>query len=115
MRGGASAEAGPADAVSTVRTRRSNEKRRGVFIAWGSVRDRDCQIKHLDDDRLADLRRRAVPAIAAYRDGGCVPHELPRDVVVEMMAFLATGPVDGRNRGIVSNNASRRATENPRA
>ena len=25
---------------------------------------------------LADVRRRAVPAIAAYRDGGCIPHEL---------------------------------------
>src|SRR3954447_5724023 len=38
----------------------------------------------LDDDVLADRRRRAVPAIAASRDGGCVPHELPQDVVVEM-------------------------------
>ena len=37
---------------------------------------------------------RAVPAIAAYRDGGCVPHELPPDVLVEMMAFLAGTPVD---------------------
>ena len=49
----------------------------------------------LDADVLADLRRRAVPAIAAYRDGGCVPHELPRDVVVEMMAFLAGTPLEG--------------------
>ena len=48
-----------------------------------------------DDEELADLRRRAVPAIAAYRDGGCVPHELPRDVVVEMMAFLAGTPLEG--------------------
>ena len=48
----------------------------------------------LDDDELADVRRRAVPAIAAYRDGGCVPHELPEDVVVEMMAFLAGTPLD---------------------
>ena len=32
---------------------------------------------------------RALPAIAAYRDGGCAPHELPRDVLLEMMAFLA--------------------------
>ena len=48
----------------------------------------------LDDDVLADLRRRAVPAIAAYRDGGCVPHELPEDVVVEMFAFLAGTPLD---------------------
>jgi 4-hydroxyacetophenone monooxygenase len=48
----------------------------------------------LDDDVLADVRRRAVPAIAAYRDGGCVPHELPEEVVVEMFAFLAGTPLD---------------------
>src|SRR5437588_3682884 len=46
--GAASAEAGPADPVSMVRTRRSMENRRDVFIAWGSVRDRACQIKDLD-------------------------------------------------------------------
>ena len=49
----------------------------------------------LDDDVIADLRRRALPAIAAYRDGGCIPHELPRDVVVEMFAFLAGTPLEG--------------------
>ena len=38
---------------------------------------------------------RAVPAIAAYRDGGCIPHELSRDVLVEMMAFLAGKPLEG--------------------
>ena len=55
--GAASAEAGPADPASAARTRRSTEKRREVFIAWGSVRDRDCQIKHLDDDRLAESEK----------------------------------------------------------
>ncbi len=36
----------------------------------------------------AEVRRRALPAIAAYRDGGCVPHELSRELLLEMMAFL---------------------------
>ena len=49
----------------------------------------------LDDEELADIRRRAVPAIAAYRDGGCIPHEPSRDVLVEMMAFLAGKPLEG--------------------
>ncbi|HEY6428193.1 MAG TPA: NAD(P)-binding protein, partial [Acidimicrobiales bacterium] len=49
----------------------------------------------LDDEQVADIRRRAVPAIAAYRDGGCVPQELSRDVLVEMMAFLAGKPLEG--------------------
>ena len=49
----------------------------------------------LDEEERADIRRRAVPAIAAYRDGGCIPHELPRDVLVEMMAFLAGKPLEG--------------------
>jgi len=49
----------------------------------------------LDAEQLADLRRRAVPAIAAYRDGGCVPHVLSHGLVVEMMAFLAGAPLEG--------------------
>ena len=49
----------------------------------------------LDGEDLAAIRRRAVPAIAAYRDGGCLPYELPRDHVVEMMAFLAGTPLEG--------------------
>jgi 4-hydroxyacetophenone monooxygenase len=43
----------------------------------------------------ADIRRRALPAVIAYRDGGCEPHELPREVLQEMMAFLAAKPVTG--------------------
>jgi 4-hydroxyacetophenone monooxygenase len=43
----------------------------------------------------ADIRRRALPAIVAYRDGGCEPHALPHDVLQEMMAFLAAKPVTG--------------------
>src|SRR4051794_27996955 len=49
----------------------------------------------LTEEQLADVRRRAVPAIAAYRDGGCVPKELSQAVVEEMMAFLALRPLEG--------------------
>jgi 4-hydroxyacetophenone monooxygenase len=49
----------------------------------------------------AEARRRALPAIAAYRDAGCQPHELDDDLVDEMMAFLATRPVGGRLRAML--------------
>ena len=45
----------------------------------------------IPDDELADVRRRAVAAIVAYRDGGCRPHTLDRELLHEMMEFL--GPV----------------------
>ena len=45
------------------------------------------------EDR-SDVVRRAVPAVAAYRDGGCQPYELDADLVVEMMTFLAGQPLD---------------------
>src|ERR1700686_4672335 len=43
----------------------------------------------IPDDELEDVRRRAVPAIAAYRDGGCQPQALSHDLLHEMMEFLA--------------------------
>ena len=44
---------------------------------------------------MAEARRRALPAIIAFRDGGCVLPPAPSDELVrEMMAFLACGPVD---------------------
>jgi len=50
-------------------------------------------------EQQAEARRRALPAIAAYRDAGCVPHALPRELAhelaYEMMRFLACGPVEG--------------------
>jgi 4-hydroxyacetophenone monooxygenase len=49
----------------------------------------------IPDDELADVRRRAVPAIAAYRDGGCQPRALSRDLLHEMMEFLGCRPVGG--------------------
>jgi len=49
----------------------------------------------IPDDELADVRRRAVPTIAAYRDGGCRPHTLSRELLHEMMEFLGCRPVGG--------------------
>lgn len=42
-----------------------------------------------------EARRRALPAVAAYRDAGCEPHPLPRDLLHEMMEFVACAPVEG--------------------
>jgi 4-hydroxyacetophenone monooxygenase len=42
---------------------------------------------------LAAVRAKALPAIVAYRDGGCVPSMPPPEVVQEMMDFLAVRPV----------------------
>ena len=50
----------------------------------------------LTPDEQADIRRRAVPVIAAYRDGGCEPVVLSDELLHEMMAFLACKPVVGR-------------------
>jgi 4-hydroxyacetophenone monooxygenase len=59
----------------------------------GSSTDFQCGLGH---DELAELRRWALPAIAAYRDGGCEPHPLSRDLLLEMMSFLACRPLAGR-------------------
>ena len=48
----------------------------------------------------AEVRRRALPAVAAYRDGGCVPVELTPELHLEMMAFLGCRPVEGRLAGL---------------
>jgi 4-hydroxyacetophenone monooxygenase len=48
----------------------------------------------MTDDEMAAARRRALPAIIAFRDAGCVLPPPPSDELVrEMMAFLACGPV----------------------
>jgi 4-hydroxyacetophenone monooxygenase len=54
----------------------------------------------LSDEQLAELRHRALPAIAAYRDAGCEPKDLSLDLLVEMMSFLATRPIEGRMAGM---------------
>ncbi len=70
----------------------------------GDIRPRhaislDIQSGISEEDR-AEVRRRALPAVAAYRDGGCVPAELSRELLLEMMAFLGCRPVEGRLAGL---------------
>jgi 4-hydroxyacetophenone monooxygenase len=50
----------------------------------------------LTADEQADLRRRALPVISAYRDAGCQPVALPDELLREMMSFLACKPLEGR-------------------
>jgi 4-hydroxyacetophenone monooxygenase len=47
-----------------------------------------------------EVRRAALPVIAAYRDGGCQPQELPHELLQEMMAFLGRRPVEGTLAGL---------------
>jgi len=47
-------------------------------------------------EEQAAVRKEALPVIAAYRDRGCEPVDLPRDLLVEMMTFLACGPMSSR-------------------
>lgn len=49
----------------------------------------------MGEEEKAEARRRALPALAAFRDGGCVlPPQPSTEVLHEMMEFLACGPVD---------------------
>jgi 4-hydroxyacetophenone monooxygenase len=59
----------------------------------GSSSDFHCGLSAAE---CAEIRRRALPAIADYRDRGCVPQPLTRDVLLEMMSFLACKPLAGR-------------------
>jgi 4-hydroxyacetophenone monooxygenase len=54
----------------------------------------------MPDDARAEVRRIAVPAIAAYRDGGCTPCDLPKGLQREMMSFVGGVPVDDRLAGL---------------
>ena len=56
----------------------------------GSSSDFQCG---LSPDECDSIRSRAVPVIAAYRDGGCEPHALSRELLLEMMSFLARNPL----------------------
>ena len=47
-------------------------------------------------EQQAAVRKAALPVIAAYRDGGCEPHALPHDLLVEMMDFAAAREVPKR-------------------
>src|ERR1700722_455195 len=39
----------------------------------------------MSEGDMEEVRRRAIPVIAAYRDGGCVPAQLSRAQLLEMM------------------------------
>jgi 4-hydroxyacetophenone monooxygenase len=58
-----------------------------------SAMDYQCGLTEADRD---EIRRRALPAVVAYRDSGCEPHALPREVLLEMMSFLAGTTLEGR-------------------
>ncbi|CAO5237776.1 flavin-containing monooxygenase [Frankia sp. AgKG'84/4] len=51
-------------------------------------------------EEQAEIRRRAVPAILAYRDAGCVPHEPTPELLGEMFAFMGRRPVEGSLAGL---------------
>jgi 4-hydroxyacetophenone monooxygenase len=65
----------------------------------GDLRPRLCSPTEFNggmtDEMCAEVRRRAVAVIAAYRDSGCEPLTLPRELLLEMMNFVACGHVDG--------------------
>ncbi|MEZ4215601.1 MAG: NAD(P)-binding domain-containing protein [Myxococcota bacterium] len=54
----------------------------------------------MPEDEQAAVRADALPVIAAYRDAGCRPHDLPRDVLVEMMERLACRAIPERQRDL---------------
>jgi 4-hydroxyacetophenone monooxygenase len=55
-----------------------------------------CGLTQAEQD---EVRARALPVIAAYRDGGCEPYPLSREDLLKMMSFLATTPLDGVRLG----------------
>lgn len=65
----------------------------------GDVRPRVCSAVEfqggMSQQMQTEARRRALPAVEAYRDSGCEPHPLPRALLHEMMEFVACGPVEG--------------------
>ena len=66
----------------------------------GDVRPRIAQSLDIQSgippEERALVRARALPAIAAYRDGGCEPHDLSPELLLEMMEFLGCRPVTDR-------------------
>ncbi|HVA10094.1 MAG TPA: NAD(P)/FAD-dependent oxidoreductase [Acidimicrobiales bacterium] len=54
----------------------------------------------MPEEEMADVRRRALPVIAAYREHGCVPVPVSQDLLQEMMGFLGRRPVEGSLAGL---------------
>src|SRR6185312_12091019 len=42
----------------------------------------------MPDEEREEMRRRALPVLAAYRDSGCEPVDLSTELLQEMMEFL---------------------------
>ncbi len=59
----------------------------------------DVQAGIAPDDQ-EQVRRAALPVIAAYRDAGCQPCDLSRELLKEMMEFLGHRPVEGNLAGL---------------
>ena len=55
----------------------------------------------MSEEDMAEVRRRALPVIAAYRDNGCTPVPLSWDLLQEMMSFLGRRPVGGPLEGLL--------------
>jgi 4-hydroxyacetophenone monooxygenase len=49
---------------------------------------------YMTEEEKAEVRRRALPAIAAYRDGGCRPFIPDAELVHEMMSFIVGSEVE---------------------
>ena len=68
--------------------------------AWvrGELRPQGAMINehqgYMSEEAKAEVRRRAVPAIAAYRDSGCEPFIPDAQLAHEMMSFIAAGEVE---------------------
>jgi len=65
----------------------------------GDLRPRVCSAVEfqggMSQQMQTEARRCAQPAVVAYRESGCQPHALPRELLHEMMEFVACGPVEG--------------------
>ena len=89
MAGMAFATAALADPRAEIRGEMDAELRAQLVRAVGEVEG--------PPSNRFEARRRALPAIAAYRDGGCeLPPPPSPELAEEMMSFLACTPVDPR-------------------
>jgi 4-hydroxyacetophenone monooxygenase len=76
----------------------------------GELRPRTCSAVDFSGgmapEMQAEVREHAVPAIAAYRDRGCMAHDLSPEIIEEMMSFLACTPVEGVRQAMMLHDLS---------
>jgi 4-hydroxyacetophenone monooxygenase len=63
----------------------------------GGLNSLDCD---MPPEAQAAVRKEALAVVAAYRDSGCQPHALSRDLLAEMMEFAAAREVPQRQRDL---------------